>query len=341
LLVLRSEFGKDLSRLSTSERNKLDSVCSRFQTTRGREGYLDCLQAQLASLPARPSRAIPVAPAEPGATAIPVNASLDAVASTALSSSSSSSFPSRTAIALVVTVAGISASALALFVVKARRARHVCRVCAVRVPGTCDLCPACRHNAAEALRRAATERADRQRAHEDEPRRQREQAEEQRQQKARADEDARLLQEAREREREAREREEAVRQREEDARRQQGEEFQRTQAAVSDDVESAVNPYVVLGLAQNASDEQVRAAFEEARSKYDPELVAHLGADVQEHYASKSRAAARAYGMLTGEVDARAATVSSPELHGAAEVPGTRDAAYLAAPDRPAVRSAI
>src|SRR5260221_9744938 len=55
LLALRSEFGKDLNRLSAAERKKLDSVCSRFQTTRGREGYLDCLQAQLASLPGRPS----------------------------------------------------------------------------------------------------------------------------------------------------------------------------------------------------------------------------------------------------------------------------------------------
>ena len=58
LLKLRSEFGRDLSRLSTPERSKLDSTCSRLQTPREREAYLDCLHGQLASLSARRSRAI-------------------------------------------------------------------------------------------------------------------------------------------------------------------------------------------------------------------------------------------------------------------------------------------
>ena len=70
-----------------------------------------------------------------------------------------------------------------------------------------------------------------------------------------------------------------------------------------DNGESAFDPYVVLGLGQKPSDDEVRAAFEKARSKYDPEEVAHLGADAQEHFAAKLRMAERAYQMLVGEID--------------------------------------
>src|ERR1700730_14033469 len=49
LLSLRADLGRDLSRLSGSERRTLDSVCSDIRAGGGREAYLECLSARLAS----------------------------------------------------------------------------------------------------------------------------------------------------------------------------------------------------------------------------------------------------------------------------------------------------
>ena len=167
------------------------------------------------------------------------------------------------------------------------------------------------------MRRVATDRAERQRAHEDEQRRLREQAEERRHQKAREEEDARVrrLEEDRRRALEAQHLEETVRQREEDARQRQAEEFQRTQAAVHNPADLTFDPYSVLGLTPDASDDDVRAAFDAARSKYDPQQVAHLGFDVRNHYKAKSRAVERAYRMLDIDAGAPAVSAGDGELH--------------------------
>ena len=178
------------------------------------------------------------------------------------------------------------------------------RVCGVRVPGSGDLCLPCRHEAAEAVRRAAGERAELQRAHEMEQRRHGEQEEEQRQAQRRREEEERLrrLDEKRRLEEEARRREEDL--------RTQAEELPRTRAAAECDAdESIFDPYRALGLLPNAGGDEVRAAYEQARLKYDPDQVAHLGDDAQAHYAAKSRAVARAYRMLAGAADE---TTSAP-----------------------------
>src|SRR2546421_108109 len=46
LLSLREDFGRDLTRLSASDRRTVDSSCSGIRTAVGREAYLDCLNAQ-------------------------------------------------------------------------------------------------------------------------------------------------------------------------------------------------------------------------------------------------------------------------------------------------------
>jgi flagellar biosynthesis GTPase FlhF len=305
LLTIRSDFGKDLNKLSPPERKKLDATCSRLLTARGREEYLDCLHAQLASLPARPGRdsrsVLAEEPLAVGAVAIPpAPASL-----TVMSASFVSSYPLQSASALLITIAG---SAGVVFFVKSRRGRHTCRACAVRVEGAGDLCTNCRHDAAEVLRHAAAERAAVKQAHEDDKRREGEQAEEQRQQKVRAEEEARRrqLEEARRSEHEARLREEDRQEREEFDR--QAEESQRAQAAARDD--AAFDPFAVLGVARGSSEEAIRNAFEIAKLTYDPEEVSHLGADAQDHFAAKLRTAERAYHMLAGEVDAPAESTS-------------------------------
>lgn len=311
LVALRSDFGRDLSRLSGAERRKLDAACSRLQTPQGREAYLDCIHAELASLAARRRRANPQAPAETEAAAID-----EAAPSASSTAPASSSFPLALAGAGLVVVAGAAGG---VFVVRARRQRHACRVCHVRVSTPGDLCQSCRHDAAEALRRAAAERTERQRAQEEEERRQREEAEALRLQKERADEEARTrrLEEARLSE-EARRLDEETRRREEEAERRRADDFQRRQAGLADDEQASFDPYLALGLAADATGGQVRAAYEEARQKYDPEQVAHLGHDAQMHFAEKLRAAERANQMLASGAGAPAVEAAAGELAGAA-----------------------
>jgi preprotein translocase subunit Sec63 len=50
---------------------------------------------------------------------------------------------------------------------------------------------------------------------------------------------------------------------------------------------------------RDASEEDIRAAYQEARLKYDPDQVTHLSADVQEHFKAKAQAVDRAHKNLT------------------------------------------
>lgn len=294
LLSLRADFGRDLSQLSTAARRKLDTECSPVQAARGREAYVSCLSVQLASLSAARARTTPSAPAE---VSLPTPAKTTTPAVMPAPAPQGSSIMSAQSVAVFLAAfAGVTA--LVMFGVKAKRARHACRVCGVRVSGAGDLCTACRHEAAEAVRHAAAERVERQRADEAEQRREREQADGQAQAQLRQEEERlRRLEEGRRLEEETRRRDEDARQREEDAR--PAAELEGTQAAAGfDATHLAFDPYLALGLAPDASGDEVRAAYELARLKYDPDQVAHLGDDAQAHYAAKSRAAERAYQML-------------------------------------------
>jgi hypothetical protein len=302
LLTLRSEFGRDLSRLSAAERRRLDAACSRLQASGGREGYLDCLHTELASLSARRSRA-GVAAAADAARVAALNPPL-ASASTILEATPASSSPWRSAGLMLIAAAGAMVAGL-VYVAMTRRARQTCRACHVRVDGAGDLCPACRHEAAEALRRAAADRDERRRSEEQQTRLEREQAEALRLEKERAGEEIRTrrLEEGRLREAAARQRDEDARERDDEACRRQTEESSRRLPAGRDAREAAFCPYLALGLAEDASPGQIQAAFAAAKAKYDPAHVAHLGDDVQQHFAEKARAAERACRMLTAEAD--------------------------------------
>jgi hypothetical protein len=303
LISLRADFGRDLSRLSAGARKKIDTACSPASSSLGREAYIACLSGQLASLSAGMARPVLSAaasatlPAPVTTTSAPASETPEAPAPLKFSLVSVSvSVPF--AAAGLATIAVVSA--LVFFGMKTKRVvRHVCRVCNVGLPAG-DLCAACRHEAAETVRRAAAERAERLRADEAEQHRQRDQAEEHRHEQRQEEERLRHLEEGR-LEEEARRRDEDARQQEEDARRQ-AEELGRTQAAAGVADDSAFDPYHALGLSPDATGDAVRAAYEEARLKYAPDQVAHLGNDAQEHFAARSRAVARAFEMLTGEV---------------------------------------
>jgi len=282
LASLRADFGRDLTRLSSAERRTLDSVCNRIRTEQGRDAYLECLGNQLVVLR---NRRRPAKPAVPEAPALPPPSTSEPPANPAPPARPAPSW-SRVWIGAAALVTLFAAAGGAFLTVKARRVKpSKCRVCGEDVQEAGDLCQKCRREAADALRRAAAERADHERAQQDEQRRRREDEEEQRRHKARQEEDARLQHEE-----EARQREESARQQEEeDARR-------RSQPTVV--AEEEFDPYDVLGVPRDASKEAIHAAYLEAKSKYDLDNVAHLGSELQEHYKLKAQAVDRAYQML-------------------------------------------
>jgi hypothetical protein len=291
LLGLRADFGRDLSRLSAAERKAVDAACNEVRTSSGREAYLTCLSGQLNTLRSRRNRGRGVAP--PPVVPPPPAESAAIVTPAAAANEASSGFSGLLIGAIVLAVAVMAGGAMLLL--KTRRASHKCRVCGGDVPAAGDLCQKCRHEAAEAVRRTAAERAEQQRAQEQAERQQKEheahEAEERRR-KAQQEEDARLLQQQRQQEEEARKRADDERRRQEEEER-----ARRTAADVPDE---EFDPYTVLELPRGASQDDIRAAYEAAKAKCAPDLVSHLGYEVREHFEAKLQAIERAFQMLTG-----------------------------------------
>jgi hypothetical protein len=284
LLLLRTDFGRDLSKLSASERRTLDSSCSEIRTTRGRDAYLSCLSAQLVSLRNRRNRAKPP-PSEAAASVAPTEAA--PLASPIVPPAPRARSLSVVWIGVALASVLVAAGGGLLFAKTRRPAPRKCQVCGKDVPESGGLCAACRHDAAETLRRAAAERLDQQRAQEQEQRRQVENDEEQRRQRAQQEEDARLRLVA-----EAQRRDEDTRQREEEEARQRNQVADAVARATSD-------PYSILGVPRDATDDAIRAAYEEAKVKYDPSQVDGLSPEVQLHYKTKREAVDLAYQTLT------------------------------------------
>jgi len=288
LLSLRSDFGRDLSRLSAPDRRRIDGACSRLRASDQREAYLDCLDGQLTVVHNRQNR---------GKTPIPeeiVAASATTPESAALAASQQA--PQSSSWRVFALVGGSAAGLLivggvAFVALKSRRTTHPCRICGVAVADS-DLCPTCRHEAAEALRRAAGERAQTQKALEEEERRQRESEAEEREKKARDEEQARLreLQLARQRQ-------------EEEALQRQAQATVSVAAAPSHasvEETDVFDPYLVLGVPSEADADAIRAAYQQAKTKYDPQLVEFLGDEAQAHFKTKAQSIERAYQMLSG-----------------------------------------
>jgi len=283
LTALRADFGRDLSRLSASDRRKLDATCSPLEKAEARERYLDCVNAQLTALRERLHRGRAAA-----AGATPETPSPQALALPAAS-------PARQATSwmwwIVAPVAIGGAIAGAVVLVRKRRppATYVCSACGAPVADAGALCAACRHEAAEARRRAAAERVA--------------EADQQQQQQAAAAENAEREREVARRtalEAETREREEAARrqheQEEEDARKSAA--APSAPAPASEEDES-FDPYQILGIPPDADDEAIRTAYEAAKAKYDAGQVSHLSPEVQHHYKAKAAAVELAYQTLT------------------------------------------
>jgi hypothetical protein len=288
LVSIRTDFGRDLGKLSPVERRAMDAVCNKVRNLEGRDAYVSCLSGQLATLHARRTPAAPApAPVQAAAAAQPnLEAMAQAVASTPAPSNIGTMLWTGAGIVAVFAVGGAG-----FFFTKRRRPSSKCRTCGVMVPGGGDLCQACRHEAAEGLRRAALERAEQERLEKEKSRRQHEQEDAWRAEQVRQEELARRQQMERAHREEVARLEEEQRRRDEDARerREYG-------------LDTEFDPYAVLGLAQDASRESIESAYEQAKSKYDADQVAHLSAEVQEHFKLKAQAVERAYQMLTAAV---------------------------------------
>ena len=287
---LRTDFGRNLGRLSGAERKMIDAICNKIPATVDREAYVKCLSDQLVALRNRRSR---VSPAPAGAPSIPAP---EAGAPSGVSSGSSSDSPAppvrpapSRSIALWIGAAlatAIVAGGGVLLALKSRRRPRTCRVCGQNVLEPGDLCQKCRHEAAEALRKAAAQRADQ--AQQEELRRQRE--EEQARENARQESAARVRQQEQARQDEqARLDKERDQKNEADARRRRG---------PAEAAEEAFDPYAALGVPRDASEDAIRAAYEAARAKFAPDLVADMSVTVQDHFKAKAVEVERAYQSL-------------------------------------------
>ncbi len=268
----------------------VDTACNEVRTASGREAYLDCVGNQLTVLRSKQARSTAAAPPVLPAPDLTQSAVPDgAPAAPAPRSASSSSSLIMGAGALIALVGGGGGFVF----LKARRASHKCRVCGASVEASGDLCKSCRHEAAEAVRRAVAERAEHQRAQEEEQQRLKDQAEHEERERlsnAQADQEARIRLE------QEREQEEARKREAEERRQRDGEARERRLAGAGPDEE--FDPYEVLDIPRDAGPNDVLAAYQVAREKSDPSQVSHLSDEVQEHFRMKAKAVERAYQML-------------------------------------------
>lgn len=282
---LRLDFGADLKQLSKAERKTLDTTCSKNREL-GREEYVTCLSDQLVAL-SRKKKPAKRQAAEENAVP-PPTIEEPSVSVTPVAPRPYGSLVWWIGGAIVVLVA---AGGGVLLTRKPRPVARNCKVCGL-VAESGDMCTTCRHEAADALRRGATERMEELKAQE-EQHRQRQLDEEQRQQIAmEEDRIARLRQDELSQQKELARREEERRLREEEER------LRSLDATASNE---AFDPHVVLGVPRDARPDQVLAAYEEAKAKYAPDLVADLPMEVQAHFKAKGAAVERAYQALTKE----------------------------------------
>lgn len=146
LAALRADLGRDLQRLSLSERQSFDAACGRLNTAVTREAYLDCLNGRIL---ARRGRLDPISEQAP-AKASPVPAS-HAPEPRSPESSGWRSVLVAAGIAVLAAAAGV------VLVVWKRPLPRTCEACKQPLSETADLCAECRRAAADAVRHANEE----------------------------------------------------------------------------------------------------------------------------------------------------------------------------------------
>src|SRR6185295_8057343 len=152
LASIRADFGRDLSKLSVSDRKTIDSACSQVHETGDRDAYVKCVSGQLTVLSSRRARPA-AAPSAAAASTPPVVASPDTSAEPAVSSS-----PSIIWIGIGIGIVVLAASG-AFAIMQRRRApgaggppatASACRNCGAPISQPGGLCQTCRREAVEA-----------------------------------------------------------------------------------------------------------------------------------------------------------------------------------------------
>jgi len=289
--ALRAEFGYNLNLLTSSERGRIDSTCSRLRKPENVEPYLNCLTALLVA--AREERR--------GASGIPPGEVSFGLPFVPPPASAAPRARGRFWIVVVTLLGGSTLSAAAVvgflrFKKRTPQLARVCQRCGEALNAAGDLCSACRHEAGVAAKQAIADRAAEERAEHERQRVEREQAEERQRQRAAQAEERQRLEEA---------------QRKADVERPLPEValphavLPRTPsvAAIGADLEDTpheLDAYTVLGVSREASRQEIDRAYCLAASKYDETQVAHLGDAIQAHYRAKAEAIEHAYRSLTG-----------------------------------------
>jgi hypothetical protein len=297
LRALRAEFGYNLEHLSTAERGRLDSTCSRLRKPENYEPYLNCLTALLVAVREQRRGADGMAPATPSDIAFGVPM---------LPASAAGAAPTKHHwLAIVLTLLVVMAAAAGgLVVMRMKKAAATaapprkCQKCGEPLQSTGDLCSTCRHEAGVAAKQAIADRAAEERAELERRRLEREEA---------AQHQRQLEQQVIEQQRLEEVRVQAERERQQAAAKMPPPVPAPVPVPVPvaaigadvDDTPSEFDPYSVLGVSRGASRQQIETAYCAAASKYDETQVAHLGDAVQQHYRSKAEAIEHAYRTLT------------------------------------------
>ncbi len=297
LASLRADFGKDLTKLKADDRKNVDATCSPLladSALKGREPYFECMLAQLTAIKTRRTRnaanaaAAAPAPADAPAAAPETAAAPDPAAGSRMSGAT-----------LVAAGVGVLALVGVAFVVMRARGSKMgtCSKCGapVAADAASELCDRCRNELAENLRRTKAEQAEHARLAAEEARKE-------------AEQKARRLEVQRQRELEER------RVREYDEARQRAHAEKVAEASRPNEPEpqpapspfdpDAFDPHAILGVKPGAAPDTLKAAYDAAKKKYDPELVGHLSEEVQAHYREKAAAVEKAYQQLTGSAPA-------------------------------------
>jgi DnaJ-domain-containing protein 1 len=277
--ALRTDFGYNLSHLSTAERSRLDSTCSRFRAKpESLDPYLNCLTAGLVAIRGQRTQGNAIATGEP----------VFGVLSDLTPGAAAAEPQRRLSLLTVSLLIGVvlTATALAVAAVRLRKAssrvERLCQDCGATLPAAGDLCPDCRHRASVAMKQAAADRAEQERAEQERQRLDRERAEEK--QRLREEQAARLQQA------------EQVRMPERPARPAPASPAPEPE----DEAPDVFDPYVILGVSPAASHDEIAAAYQTATSKYDDAVVAHLGDAVRKHFRAKAAEVEEAYRTLGG-----------------------------------------
>jgi hypothetical protein len=288
LAGLRSDFGKDLTKVKADDRRKVDATCTPLladAALKGKEPYFECMLVQLTALKNKGRRTANAAAPETAAAPSDAPAAENAPAPTPAGGSSSSTMIAGS-LGVVALFGGV-----ALVVMRTRAKTKKCKSCGADTPAESEseFCENCRRQMAEAARQRKAEQAEQARQAADEAKRE-------------ADQQNRRLEMQRAREAE----EKRVREYEELKQREYESKVAEALRPNAPEPEPAApcadsaDPRAILGVKTDATADAIATAYEQARQKYAPDLVAHLSEEVQAHYREKAEAVEKAYQTLTG-----------------------------------------